>query len=456
MKTPSSGYSRHPLALARLLVAALFMVTSFLAIPISVSAAQGSSQEVGPLSSQTDTEETVYVSELTDEEITWSDDWVLDEEGVISEDGLETFFLDSDDGSFFVAYVEGEAALDEELAAYLEGFTEALGTGENVDAAEVGDSYYSLDLVEGEDLNFALFSVITQVDDFLRVDTVATDPDLLGDLVDSVKATIERDGDEVFAEIETVTDTEVELAVADDDEDVTPDDEDVTPDDEDVTPDDEDVTPDDEDVTPDDEDVTPDDEDVTLEDEELSEDWIDAGLVSATEYESPQFSYTVEWNEPWVLDEYYDDPENGTGTVVTEDGDSNADLLHIWIEDLESILRIQGFENTSELTTDDYLAYWESDDYLEGFSAVAESLSVEGDADVAASLYYLDSGFIGYNQVTLLDDGETLEFLFFLAPVDSFEEAFELAQEEIEIDGVTSFEVYSSAEVTEAVEDFLP
>lgn len=439
-KTIGSHLKSYPLL--RALVAAVLLVASVVSTPLAVAAAQGSSQEVGPLSSQSDSDDTTYVSELTDEEITWTDDWELLGDGGTVTDTIETFSLESADGTYFVSYVEGEADLEDGLEAYLGGFTEALGTAENVDADEAGETFYSLDLVEDDSASqLGVFSVIVQLDGFLRVETIVAEPDALEDLFDSAKSSLEIDGDEVYPDIEAVTDTDVEVAVADDDATSTPDDEDVTPDDEDVTPDDEDVTPDDEDVTP--------------EDEELNEDWLEAGLISATEYESPQFEYTVEWNEPWILDVYYDDADQ-PGTVATESGDSSSDLLYIWIEDLDAILSIQGLENTSDLTVDDYTSYWESEDYLDGFSSTAESLSVEGDDEVGASLYYLDSDFIGYNQVTLSADGESLLFLFFLAPADNFEEAFELAQDDIEVDSAGSFDVYSNADLDDVIAEFIP
>jgi hypothetical protein len=193
--------------------------------------------------------------------------------------------------------------------------------------------------------------------------------------------------------------------------------------------------------------------------DDLPEDWLDAGLISETEYESPQFGYAVEWDEPWVLDEWYDDPDNGEnakGTVVTEDDDSGADDLHIWVADNGTILRVQGLANENELTGEDYFDYWQSDDYLEGFASPAEMLAIEGDEEGAAAIYSLDSDngmFIGYNQVIIADGGDTLIFLFFLAPVEAFEEGYGQAQEGVQVDGDEVFNIISNRDVEDVIED---
>lgn len=194
--------------------------------------------------------------------------------------------------------------------------------------------------------------------------------------------------------------------------------------------------------------------------DDLPEDWLDAGLISETEYESPQFGYAVEWDTPWVLDEWYDDAKkngkNARGTVVTEDDETGADDLHIWVADNGTILRVQGLPNDNELTGEDYLDYWQSDDYIEGFASPAEMLSFDGDEDGAAIVYSLDSDngmFIGYNQVIIADRGDTLIFLFFLAPVEAFEEGYEQAQDGVQVDGDDVFNIISSRDLKKVIKD---
>ena len=223
---------------------------------------------------------------------------------------------------------------------------------------------------------------------------------------------------------------------------------------------------DDDEETPEDE-VTPEDEDEddsttkkkTPKADDLPEDWLDAGLISETEYESPQFGYTVEWDDPWVLDDWYDDPDNGEnakGTVVTEDDDTGADDLHIWVEDNGTILRVQGLANENELTGEDYFDYWQSEEYLEGFASPAELLVADGDEDGAAAIYSLDGDggmFIGYNEVIIADQGDTLIFLFFLAPVEAFEEGYGQAQEGVQVDGDDVFSIISNRDLENVIED---
>jgi hypothetical protein len=227
------------------------------------------------------------------------------------------------------------------------------------------------------------------------------------------------------------------------------------------TPEDEEETPeDDDDTNRGDDEETPEDDDDTNrgDDENLNEDWVDAGLISLTEYESPMFGYTVEWTEPWVLDEWYDDPDNGDsaqGTVNTDlDGSDN---LHIWEPDTLAILRVQGLENENNLTGEDYLEFWQSDDYYEGFTSDAEHVVSEGDEESVATIFQMettDGMYLGYNELIVADDGDTFIFLFFLVPVDNAEDGYAAAQDgAVEVDGEEVFDVLRDRDVTDAIEE---
>jgi hypothetical protein len=170
-------------------------------VPLLSTSADASAQDTGLVDDST------FIVEFTNEEITWENDWTIDEAGIVQESDFESFSLSSHAGLVYVTYLEAPGDSGGALGSFLEGFTSSLGTIENGDAGRAGTTYWSLDSVEGDDLTASLFSVLVEVDGYYRVVSAVAPAEALGEIVDLVKSTVEFDGDDAFADIESVTDS---------------------------------------------------------------------------------------------------------------------------------------------------------------------------------------------------------------------------------------------------------
>ncbi len=176
----------------------------------------------------------------------------------------------------------------------------------------------------------------------------------------------------------------------------------------------------------------------------------DAGLISDTEYESPQFGYVVEWTEDWVLDDYFDNPDEGLQPVMTNPETEQDFLYLIWTEGSSDYGYIYIIGQTAsrggpdadveEWTDPDYIAsQWPEDDWE------AEVVLDEESRDRGSVVYALtDADGALYYTIYLsieLDGGEMI-YITFSTSEASFEDAFEHVSEDIEIDGEPIFTLY--------------
>ena len=239
--------------------------------------------------------------------------------------------------------------------------------------------------------------------------------------------------------------------------------------DDEETPEDEDEeTPEDEDEeTPDDEDVTPeeDDEETPEDDSGIDPDWADAGLISETEYESPQFGYTVEWDEPYILDTESDDEPVESETEST---DESAAFDRVWLvsEEPLSFTAVYGYSyeeygyEDDEEVAEDWVGYWTSDEYLENAdlfgSDVAVLLDDEGPVSGGVVIYDTDGDgvpYIRYKEILISENGDSVIALDFSSYVDDLEDTLTAAQTAIEVDGENVYLTFDVDEIIDAVSD---
>ena len=148
----------------------------------------------------------------------------------------------------------------------------------------------------------------------------------------------------------------------------------------------------------------------------------DEGLISETEYESPQFGYAVEWEETWEAQE--------EGTESSEEGgydlltlSSGPAVFQIYAAEAGGATAEEEVERLIESYGDDY------DDF--------ETIDKGGDDELAAAIvdYDLEGTLVrDLTEVRLVDDGDTLLTVVVFAPVDDFEDAVDDAQESITLD----------------------
>ena len=238
--------------------------------------------------------------------------------------------------------------------------------------------------------------------------------------------------------------------------------------DDEETPEDEDEeTPEDEDEeTPDDEDITPEDDEETPEDEsELDPDWVDAGLISETEYESPQWGWTVEWEEPYILDTESDDEPVESETESTDD---SAAFDRVWLmsEEPFSFTAVYGYSyeeygyEDDEEATADWVDYWTSDDYLENPDLFGSDVAVlldDSNEETGGVVIYDTDGdgvpYVRYKEVLISEDGESVIALDFSGYVDELEDSLTAAQTAIQVEGENVYLTFSVDDILEAVDD---
>ena len=390
-----SGKFRNT-GLFKLLIALALLVT-----PLLGSVTSAAAQDTGLVDDST------FVSELTDEEITWSSDWEAGEDAAGSGDGFESITLSSDSGIVQIAYIEVSGDPESVLTDYIEGFTTSLGTIDNVDSDELADGWYSLDELVGDDVAASVFGVLTELDDVSRLVIVLSPPANVSDAVDSVKSDIEFDGDDGLAGIDAVTESDVTLAEAS------------TSDDDDETP----VADDEEDTTPEaDDEETPEvtlttDETPDADDEETPED-DDSNEESGNSYTFEINDAVVEWEAPWELD----------------------DSLNIIEDNYESVGFIgdQGIQSVLYMPTGVDLIE-ARDAFLEGFAS--EDVQIQeidrgayDNVSYSLDLAEIDGELWGLFTV-YIDDGEYVLSYATLSPAEVLGASVDQAKESITING---------------------
>lgn len=185
----------------------------------------------------------------------------------------------------------------------------------------------------------------------------------------------------------------------------------------------------------------------------------DAGLISDTEYESPQFGYEVEWTDDWVLDDYYDNPDEGLQPVMTDPENEQDRLYLIWTEGSADygFITIIG-QTASRGGPDADVEEWTDRDYIEG-----QWPEDEWEVDVVLEEEGRDRGSVVYSLVSAegdqyytiylsieLDGGEMI-YITFSTSEASFEDAFEHVSEDIEIDGDPIFTLYDWDDIEDAL-----
>lgn len=186
----------------------------------------------------------------------------------------------------------------------------------------------------------------------------------------------------------------------------------------------------------------------------------DAGLTSETTYESPQFGFEAEWDDPWFVD-----PAPDSESVVSDETTNPPnDYLRLTSADNGERIAITGYALEGswfeDLEPDEIPAAHIADleDYEPGDSSVITSIDVlltEESDDMASVLYLItwEDGdqFISANEIRVFDDYFVTSF--FSAPPLEAAEVYESGQDEIEIDGDPAFDLLESRDVADAIEE---
>lgn len=167
----------------------------------------------------------------------------------------------------------------------------------------------------------------------------------------------------------------------------------------------------------------------------------EAGLVGRRQYESPQFGYVVEWTRDWVPDEYFETP------VISHPGVGRDDLC-LWLDDssLYAYIYVIG-QTASRGGPDADLDEWTDEDYIEGQWPDLDVEVVIGDATRTSAqvTYHLEDPVDGAEYYTTylsieMKDGSMI-YVTFVSDAASFEDAYPMVTEDIELDGDSLFNV---------------
>jgi len=154
-----------------------------------------------------------------------------------------------------------------------------------------------------------------------------------------------------------------------------------------------------------------------------------AGVLGEFEYQSPQFGYTVEWAEPWVVDPAATESNIGialdrlsliSGTArfqvffVAAEGETAAEYAERFID-----FRISYDPTTEIVTTGD----------RRGLTWIAYSFVSDGQQAV------------GVAEVSLSADGTAIQVVEVMDYDVTFEDAFDSASTGVELDGASPFRV---------------
>jgi hypothetical protein len=80
----------------------------------------------------------------------------------------------------------------------------------------------------------------------------------------------------------------------------------------------------------------------------------------------------------------------------------------------------------------------------------------DGDDEHAGVLFLIgdaEDGYIGYNEVTMVDGGDTLIALYFRAPIAEFVDAYESGQDGVQVNGDDVFDILKSRDIKKAIRD---
>jgi hypothetical protein len=163
----------------------------------------------------------------------------------------------------------------------------------------------------------------------------------------------------------------------------------------------------------------------------------DNGLIDDYSYESPNYGYEVEWDDPWEADpsQTASEPRADDLTLVNEDD------AQIWVTSMPTV---GGPEEVVDAYLDAFAQLMSDDEVVEVGEAdgVAYALMTGNDGEADTTMYV---------EVQEIEDGVVL-ITTLIAEDESFDYSLTSAGAEVEIDGEPTFQALDAAE-DEADED---
>ncbi|MGB3307595.1 MAG: hypothetical protein WBA63_15525 [Thermomicrobiales bacterium] len=462
-------------ALLRSSLAAIFMMASLLTILGQDAAA---AQRDGLIDDNT------YISLASGEEITWTDDWAYDEESSTEDVDGEVIALSSDTGSvlfsYFPAGIDSNSARDEILGAFADSADDFV----QVDRGSYDNVSYSLDRATLNGGELGIFTLFVERKNDVFVSLFLSRAELFSRGMKQAQADIKVDGTGVFQGIDpaglqdaldgsgsgstrttrSTRDEPTEAATerpsrktrdqpADEPTEEPTEKPRRQPREQPTEEATERPSRTSRDKPTEEPTEKPSSRSKKTTTKGGSGDYADLGVVDDGEYQSPQYGARVLWDAPWAINESVDNP-------VSSDTKTGTDQIKFTRSDQEGpetfgAVSVRFFEAGASDTPESIVAYWTSDDYLNGGAGdgaevlLQDSTRQEGGVVLLTTL---DDGteIVQYLSVVFLDRGKTAVVIEFYATPDSVEESLSLAQDGIEVGGEPILTLFDPADVADA------
>lgn len=407
-----------------------------------------------------------YVSELTGLEVEASGQFSITD--TIVEDGYEDIRIESDFGLLTVTAFEGEADAAETRDAYLEGFATEMDSMEEIESDEPAGEAWSLSIADASGVEMGVYAHVYEdyIDGFVMLFIAAVPTGLFEDVMLEAQDDILIDGESMFADVDVdelvgyleessggVTGGDDEATVETDDDNPVGDDDATIEADDNAQEDDTARTgarlPDEDadELEDADRDSTGDEEKTSTGDTGLE----DSGLISDNEYESPQFGITIEWDNIWFVD------TNDDSSVVSDEEGLFDTLMLVWDGTGDGLMWID-LTTTDDLTPEDMVDYWISDEYMEEFADPDAEILLDDSDEVSGSVLYRDylsdgEEVIILMEATMLEDEEHMSIVTIMSYTDEFVDVVDDASAGVSVDGGDVVNTFRVRDIENAIEE---
>jgi hypothetical protein len=147
-------------------------------------------------------DDTTYIVDLNNEEITWDEPWVFEESLNVIEADTESLGFMSETYIQSILYLPSGIDLEESRDAFLEGFASDDVAIQEVDRGAYDNVSYSLDLAEIDNALLGLFTLYIDRNDYVVSFATLAPAEELGEAVDLAADTIEIEGEPIYDGVE--------------------------------------------------------------------------------------------------------------------------------------------------------------------------------------------------------------------------------------------------------------
>lgn len=176
------------------------------------------------------------------------------------------------------------------------------------------------------------------------------------------------------------------------------------------------------------------------------------GLVSEQRYESPQYGFSVEWDDTWMLDYDYDTP-------VISNTQEQVDAVHITTAELYTpFMRVAAYDGAEWGSMEEIVARLTSEEWLDiAYPGAQKQVVLQKYAGNRGGMVVsrtTDSGheYIAIFEAHLVDDGETLLLVTMTTTPNQIASAHARTNETVRLDGAPPLVIFGVDEIVDAID----